>query len=99
MALSLQSDLYFATYVVAEDPSEDEVCRAWVNDAMARLEPLTIGCYIGDSDFERRPQKFLSDEAFERLRAIRSDRDPDGLFPDYLVASGSEPNTNPWQVG
>ena len=99
MALSLQSDLYFATYVVAEDPREDAVCRAWVNDAMARLEPLTIGCYIGDSDFERRPQKFLSDEAFERLRAIRGDRDPAGLFPDYLVAAGSEPNTNPWQVG
>ena len=97
MALSLQSDLYLATYVVAEDAGQDAVCRDWVNDTMARLEPLTIGCYIGDSDFERRPQKFLSDEAFAKLTAIRADRDPDGRFPDYLMAPGHQVNVNPWQ--
>ncbi|MGV1008611.1 MAG: FAD-binding oxidoreductase [Dermatophilaceae bacterium] len=99
MALSLQSDLYFATYVVAEDPNEDAVCRDWVDATMTRLEPLTVGCYIGDSDLERRPQKFLSDEAFARLRAIRRDRDPQGRFPDYLVAPGYPVNVNPWQAG
>jgi len=98
MALSLQSDLYFATYVVAEDPSDDAVCRDWVNDTMSRLEPLTIGCYIGDSDFERRPQKFLSDDAYAKLGAIRADRDPEGRFPDYLIAPGHEVNVNPWQA-
>ncbi len=97
MALSLQTDLYLATYVVAEDAGQDAVCRDWVNDTMARLEPLTIGCYIGDSDFERRPQKFLSDEAFAKLTAIRADRDPDGRFPDYLMAPGHQVNVNPWQ--
>jgi FAD/FMN-containing dehydrogenase len=92
MALSLQSDLYFATYVVGEDPSDDEPCRAWIDATMATLEPHSIGCYIGDSDFLRRPDTFLSDEAFARLTRIRADRDPDGRFPDYLVAPGARPN-------
>ena len=96
MALSLQSDLYFATYVVGEDEDSDDRCRDWVNATMQRLEPLTVGCYLGDSDFGRRPQKFMSDAAYRRLLEIRADRDPRGLFPDYLITEGATVNANPW---
>jgi FAD/FMN-containing dehydrogenase len=95
MALSLQTDLYFATYVVAEDAAQDAACRAWVGDTMARLAPFSPGCYLGDSDFTIRPDKFMSDPAWDRFRAIRAARDPGGLFAGYLSADESALNTRP----
>jgi hypothetical protein len=86
MALSLQSDIYFATYVVGESPAEDAACRSWVNDTMRRLEPFSGGCYLGDSDFTVRPGRFMSDAAWDHLGRVRADRDPGGLFPGYDCA-------------
>jgi FAD/FMN-containing dehydrogenase len=83
MALSVQSDIYFATYVVCESPGQDGLCRSWVSDTMSRLAPFSAGCYLGDSDFTVRPDRFMSDAAWDRFRRIRADRDPDGLFPGY----------------
>jgi FAD/FMN-containing dehydrogenase len=83
MAVSAATDLYFATYVVCEDQSQDAGCRSWVDDTMRRLEPFSAGCYLGDSDLHRRPARFMSDEAWDRFRAIRAVRDPDRLFAGY----------------
>ena len=83
MALSVQSDIYFATYVVCEEPSQDSRCRTWVGDTMRRLSPHSAGCYLGDSDFTVRTDRFMSDAAWNRYRQIRADRDPGGLFAGY----------------
>ena len=83
MALSVQSDLYFATYVVCESPDEDGPCQSWVSDTMRRLAPFSVGCYLGDSDLTIRPDRFMSDAAWDRFRQIRANRDPGGLFPGY----------------
>jgi hypothetical protein len=90
--VSLQTDLYFATYVVCETPADDDLCRSWVDDTMARLEPYSPGAYLGDSDFTVRPAKFMSDDAWTRYQSIRATRDPDGLFPGYLCADESSLN-------
>jgi FAD/FMN-containing dehydrogenase len=95
MALSLQTDIYFATYVVAEDAAQDAGCRTWVDDAMARLAPFSPGCYLGDSDFTVRPDKFMTDAAWDRFRAIRATRDPGRLFAGYLSADESALNAPP----
>jgi FAD/FMN-containing dehydrogenase len=87
MAQSLQTDLYFASYVVCSSAADDARCRAWVDDTMARIEPFSPGCYLGDSDFTVRPAPFMSDSAWDRFRRIRADRDPDGLFPGYLYGA------------
>jgi FAD/FMN-containing dehydrogenase len=97
MALSMQTDLYYAAYVVHEDEADDALTRDWLNATMHSLEPVTAGCYLGDSDFTRRPQKFLSDESFARLQEIRAARDPSGVFPSYLIADGATLNENPWE--
>ena len=34
------------------------------------------GVYLGDTDFTRRQDRFLSDDAYRRLAAIRAARDP-----------------------
>ena len=53
------------------------------------------GVYLGDTDFTRRPDRFLSDENFRRLQEIRARRDPDGLFCSYLIADGAQLNAEP----
>lgn len=93
MALSLQTDLYFATYAVCEDPAQDAACREFVNAAMARLEPFSPGCYLGDSDFTVRPDRFMSDEAWRRYQAIRAGRDPEHRFAGYLTDGDATLNT------
>jgi FAD/FMN-containing dehydrogenase len=97
MAFSLQSEVYLASYVLWEDPSEDERCRAWLDSAMADLEPVTVGQYLGDSDLSRRQVRFLSDGAWKRLQAIGADRDPDGLFVGYLAGPEGATNRNHWE--
>jgi hypothetical protein len=84
MAFSLQSEIYLASYVVWEDPDDDERCISWLESVMADLEPVSVGQYIGDSDHTRRKRVFLAEENLQRLQGIIAERDPDGLFVGYL---------------
>jgi len=95
MALSVQSDIYFATYVVGETPEQDGACRSWVSATMNRLAPFSVGCYLGDSDFTVRHDQFMSDAAWRRLGEIRADRDPGGLFCGYDCADPGKLNAPP----
>jgi hypothetical protein len=97
MAFSLQSEIYLASYVVWESPDDDERCTSWLAGAMADLEPVTVGQYLGDSDLSRRQLRFMSDDAWARLQQIQADRDPDGLFVGYLAGPGGATNGNHWE--
>ncbi|WP_028642808.1 FAD-binding oxidoreductase [Nocardioides sp. URHA0020] len=93
MAFSLQSEVYLASYVLWEDEADDERCLGWLEGAMADLEPVTVGQYLGDSDHTRRQAKVLSEDAWARLQQVCADRDPDRLFVGYL---GDPTNRNGW---
>jgi FAD/FMN-containing dehydrogenase len=93
MALSVESDLYFATYVVGETQGDDAACRSWVDQTMRRLGPFSAGCYLGDSDLTIRPDRFMSDAAWDRFRAVRAERDPGRLFAGYDCADESALNS------
>jgi hypothetical protein len=67
MAFSLQSEIYLASYVVWESSNDDERCVSSLEAAMADLEPVTVGQYLGDGDLSRRQVRFMSDEAWARL--------------------------------
>jgi hypothetical protein len=95
MALSVQGDIYFASYVLCESPAQDDRCRSWLSGAMSRLAPYSAGCYLGDSDFTVRPDRFMSDAAWDRYLRIRADRDPGGLFPGYDCADPARLNARP----
>ena len=43
------------------------------------------GVYLGDTDFTRRHDRFMSDDAYRRLAAIRAERDPGGRIASYLT--------------
>lgn len=85
MAFSLQANVYIATYATWTDPDDDERHRSWVHDHHARLaERVGEGVYIGDSDFTRRPDRFLTPHNAARLQAIRGQRDIDRMFVSPL---------------
>ncbi|KIW99952.1 uncharacterized protein Z518_10880 [Rhinocladiella mackenziei CBS 650.93] len=84
MALSMQSDHYFALYTVWEHESDDDRCQAWVKDIMRKVERHSDGAYLGDSDFQVRRTKFWADENATRLMELRRKLDPDGVICGYL---------------
>lgn len=97
MAFSLQTDIYFATYVVWDDPDDDGRYQAWISDRMRELEPVTAGQYLGDSDLATRQVKFMADENWRRLNEIRARRDPGSLFVGYLAGPEGALNRNHWR--
>ena len=92
MAFSVEGRAYIATYAIWSDPADDERHRSWVAGHTARLAELGKGVYLGDTDFTRRSDRFLAPANFERLEAIRAERDPDGRFCSYLIADDAELN-------
>lgn len=98
MAMSLQSEAYLATYLVYRDEADDARHRGWLADSMARMQPVTAGQYLGDSDHTRRQVKFMTDEAWQRYLRIRAQRDPDNLFCGYLTSNSATLNRNSWAV-
>jgi hypothetical protein len=84
MALSMQSDHYFAIYTIWEDEKDDELCQSWVRDVMKEIGPHCEGAYLGDSDFQVRQTKFWTDEKAKRLMALRREWDPEGRICGYL---------------
>jgi hypothetical protein len=84
MALSMQSDHYFALYTVWEDQRDDERCTSWVKDVMAGVEQHSVGAYLGDSDFQVRRTKFWEDAQAEKLMGLRRKWDPRGTVCGFL---------------
>ena len=86
MAFSVEADVYVATYVIYADPADDARYAEWVHSGTAALAGAHgAGVYLGDTDFTRRQDRFLSDDAYRRLAAVRARRDPSGRFVSYLT--------------
>jgi FAD/FMN-containing dehydrogenase len=86
MAFSVEGNVYVATYLIYSDPADDERYRETVHSMTAAIaRSAGSGVYLGDTDFTRRTDRFLSDAHFKRLQAIRAQRDPDHRFASYLT--------------
>ncbi|KAF4338444.1 FAD binding domain protein [Fusarium beomiforme] len=86
MALSMQTDHYFAAYTVWEDEQDDKRCQTWTREVMKNIAPHCAGSYMGDFDFQVRQTKFWTDDKAKKLMEIRRRRDPDGRICGYLDA-------------
>jgi hypothetical protein len=91
MAFSVEGNVYIATYAIYPDAADDEKYRSWVHSRTADL--AGTGVYLGDTDFTRRQDRFVSDANFERLSRIRATWDPDGRFASYLCADPARLNS------
>ena len=95
MAFSVEGNVYVATYLIYRDEADDEVYRGRVHEQTAAIAHAGgVGVYLGDTDFTRRPDRFLRDDHLERLEQIRDDRDPSGLFASYLVSDPDRLNVH-----
>ncbi|MFM2327226.1 MAG: hypothetical protein RIR31_1428, partial [Bacteroidota bacterium] len=97
MAFSLQSDIYFASYVIWENEDDDEKNKTWLKNIMKKIEPVTVGQYLGDSDFTAHQRKFIADKNFEKLQEIKRLRDPNNLFHSYLKNEDTVLNKNDFE--
>jgi hypothetical protein len=84
MALSMQSDHYFALYTVWQEEKDDPRCLEWVRNVMTRVEKHSVGAYLGDSDFQTRKTKYWANKNAMRLMEIRRKWDPEGRICGYL---------------
>lgn len=84
MALSMQSDHYFAIYTIWEDEMDDDRCQSWVRNVMKYIAPHCDGAYLGDSDFQIRQTKYWTDEKAQKLMTLRQKWDPEGRICGYL---------------
>jgi FAD/FMN-containing dehydrogenase len=96
MALSLQTDFYFASYVIWKDEANDETSQTWLAEQMSRIEPVSNGLFLADADFTRRSARFLADAHWEQLEKLRARYDPNGVFHSYLAEPGTQLNINGW---
>ncbi|KAI9159005.1 FAD-linked oxidoreductase penO [Paramyrothecium foliicola] len=103
MAVSMQTDHYFAVYAVCEKPEEDKKCAAWVRQVLRDMQPHISGAYLGDADFQVRLTKYWADPNACRLMEIRLKWDPNGLVAGYLTAGDDSgpsglANEHDWQT-
>jgi FAD/FMN-containing dehydrogenase len=94
MAFSVEGNVYIATYAIYCDPADDERYRDWVHRRTAEIARDGAGVYLGDTDFTRRQDRFLSDANFARLAAVRERWDPAGRFDTYLTADPGRLNVH-----
>ncbi|KAM0558075.1 hypothetical protein ACHAPJ_005242 [Fusarium lateritium] len=84
MALSMQTDHYFAAYVVWEDRVDDPKCQSWLSHIFKEIEQESEGAYLGDADFQKRLTRFWAHDQGKRLMDIRRKWDPQGVVAGYL---------------
>ena len=51
---------------------------------MAAMSHLATGIQLADENLGRRPARFATDEAMDRLDKARAVYDPDGLFNSWM---------------
>ena len=95
MAFSVEGNVYVATYLIYSDEADDEKYRTRVHEQTSAIaRDGGVGVYLGDTDFTRRPDRFLTDANFARLEEIRAVRDPQRMFASYLVTDSERLNVH-----
>ncbi len=82
---SMHSEISVHPYGVCQDPADDPVVLAYVEQSMRRLLPhSTGGGKVNDCDLTAFPKEILSKENAARLETVRSKYDPDCRFHPAL---------------
>lgn len=89
-ACSRTGRFYLAYYLEWDEPSQEEVSRAFCRKLFKELKGVANGSYINEMDQEGRPediQDCYSPAAWKRLAELRSQRDPQGVFHGFYGQS------------
>lgn len=82
-ALSVGGGAGAGIYAMWDDPADDAVNLAWVREVDEALAPFRAGRYVGEADLTAGPERLAecyTPEALARLRDLRRQHDPEGLF-------------------
>jgi FAD/FMN-containing dehydrogenase len=86
-AFSMVAPGFVACYSIWEEAGQDEANIRWLRTLMRALEPLAVGCYVGEADIAANPSQVVNSYArshWERLQALREKYDPNELFHSYM---------------
>lgn len=89
-ACSTVGDFYSSFYNLWDDPSEDRRVLDYMVELYKEMKPFGVGSNINEMNQEGRPEDIhqcFSPEAWQRLRALRTQWDPQGVFHDFFGAS------------
>ena len=84
MAYSVEDEIYLALYGSWKDAADDDKYGDWARSNMAAMSHLATGIQLADENLGRRPARFATDEAMDRLDKARAGYDPDGLFNSWM---------------
>jgi FAD/FMN-containing dehydrogenase len=82
-AYSMDERTLVMPYAVWSDAAQDDACRAWIAEMSRILEPISTGHFISEADLEAHPGRLarsFTPANWERVRSLRAQWDPDGLF-------------------
>ncbi|KAL9114596.1 MAG: hypothetical protein Q9227_001274 [Pyrenula ochraceoflavens] len=101
MALSMQTDHYFALYAVWESEEDDQMCQSWARNIMRNVEKHSEGAYLGDADFQTRGARFWGQQQGKHLMEVRRTWDREGRICGYLDLNDESgikglPNAHEW---
>lgn len=86
-AYSVTAPLFINFSTMWQEPQADAENQAWLDRAVALLDPLTTGSYINESDFLRRPERnrlYMKPDHWKRIETLRQRYDPLGVFPSPI---------------
>lgn len=84
MALSVQGDIYIAAYAIWDEARDDARMQAWPVEQISRLQNLSVGAEMNDENMIGRAERYLSEQASQRLAILRKRYDPDARFLSFL---------------
>ncbi len=85
--LSFSARHYVGTFIIWQDPADDERNFRWLDEAIPVMNRYKLGRYINEVEARRYPEHIresFSEENWRRLNELRRKYDPDGVFHDYL---------------
>ncbi|KAL2812279.1 hypothetical protein BJX63DRAFT_248615 [Aspergillus granulosus] len=88
MALSMQSDHYFALYAIWEDASADSRCQTWVDEVMEAVAVESVGSYLGELDFRSRTTMYWGEDQGRQLSEAKGRWDPGNRICGCLGLGG-----------
>ena len=85
----MHSEISVHAYGVCQEPADDATVIDFVDDAMRKLLPHSVGGgKVNDCDLTAFRKAFLSAPNAARLEELRGTYDPDGLFHPALGLEG-----------
>ena len=87
MAFSMCGSIYASAYALWNDSTQDSANTAWSRKAMADLDALKVGHWVGDADLTVAPDRArqcFTPSAWERLGQLKRKYDPEDRFFSYL---------------